>query len=165
MKFCLITIGLLFLFGCHSKKSALPVLVRVNYSWLDSIRKTADTSYIKKYGTKKFANATYYNNKKQDIICQVMKDSSDSIRQIIITKNNRRNFFAEYYSNGQLMAKLPLDSFGQYHGPSKHYYQHGFLESEGYFEHGLKKGAWKNYDDEGNLTAIQEYDKNGNVVK
>ena len=113
-------------------------MTRVNHAWLDSITQSADTSYVKKYGTNKFANATYYNNKQHDIICQVMKDLSDSIRQIIITKNNRRNFFAEYYTNGQLMATLQLDSFGQYHGPSKYYYQNGFVESEGNYEHGQK---------------------------
>ena len=164
MKYWLTIIGWIFLFGCSSKKNALPIMTRVNYAWLDSIRQSADTSYTKKYGTIKFANATYYNSKRQDIICQVMRDSSDSIRQIIITKNNRRNFFAEYYANGQLMATLPLDSFGQYHGPSKYYYQNGFVESEGYYEHGLKKGSWKNYNNEGKLTVVYEFDKNGNVV-
>ena len=140
-------------------------MVRVNYSWLDSIVQSSDTSYQKKYGTTKFAKAYYYINSKQGIICQVMKDDSDSIRQIIITKNNKRDFFAEYYANGQLMAKLRLDSFGQYHGPSKYYYQNSYPESEGDYQHGLKKGIWKNYNSKGELTGTIEYNINGNAVK
>jgi antitoxin component YwqK of YwqJK toxin-antitoxin module len=165
VKLSLVITGCILTFSCATKKNALQPMISVNHIWLDSIRQTSDTFYVKKYGTKKFANATYYINKKEAFICQVMKDSSDSIRQIIITKNNIRNFFAEYYANGQLMSKLPLDSFGQYHGPSKYYYQNGFIESEGDYYHGLKKGSWKNYDEHGKPTLTNEYDSNGNVVK
>lgn len=148
-----------------STKSKPPEKTGVNYAWVDSIMQSADTVYVKKYGTNKFANATYYNNQKLDIICQVMRDSADSIRQIIMTKHGHRIFIAEYYSNGQLIAKLPLDSFGQYHGPSKYYHQNGFVESEGDYEHGLKKGAWKNYSSDGKLISTSEYDGNGSVLK
>jgi antitoxin component YwqK of YwqJK toxin-antitoxin module len=165
MKFFLIITGCVLLFSCSSKKDALPTIASVNSIWLDSIRQSADTFYVKKYGTLKFAKAEYYLDRKNAIICQVMKDTSDTIRQIIITKNNKRNFFAEYYANGQLMAQLPLDSFGQYHGPSKYYYENGVVESEGNYEHGLKKGLWKNNDKEGKPTVTNEYDANGNVVK
>lgn len=165
MKLFLVITGCLFLFACSTKKNALPSMIRVNNSWLDSIRQSSDTSYVKKYGTSKFANAAYYINNKETIICQVMKDSSDSIRQIIITKNNKRSFFAEYYPNGQLMAQLPLDTFGQYHGPSKYYYENGLVESEGDYEHGLKRGVWKNNNKEGKPRGTNEYDTNGNVIK
>ncbi len=154
-----------YIFGCSAKKDSLPQKIGINYAWMDSVMQSADTVFEKKYGTTKFANATYYNNQQQDIICQVMRDSSDSIRQIIMTKNGQRIFLAEYYANGQLMAKLALDSFGQYQGPSKYYHQNGFVESEGDYEHGLKKGAWKNYSGEGKLISTSEYDANGNVIK
>ena len=164
MRFFLFIAGCLFIFGCTSKKKNLSSTIRVNTSWLDSIRQSSDTSYVKKYSTGKFVNATYYVNNKQAIICQVMKDSADTIRQIIIAKNNKRNFVAEYYANGQLMAKLPLDTFGQYHGPSKYYYQNGRIESEGDYDHGLKKGGWENYTKEGKPAGKNEYDNNGNVI-
>ncbi len=165
MKLLIIIANGIFLFGCASKDNASHKLVSVNHQWLDSIRQSGDTSYVKKYGTLKFANAEYFINRKDAIICQVMKDSSDSVRQIIITKNSRRNYFAEYYPNGQLIAQLPLDSFGQYHGSSKYYYQNGIIESVGDYKNGLKTGIWNNYDASGKLNSISEYDANGRVIK
>ena len=165
MKWMIKFLVAIFLFGCASKKEVAPLAIRVNYNWLDSVKRMSDSTYVKKYGTDKFANATYYKNNKEAVVCQVMKDLSDTIRQIIVTKNGKRNFIAEYYSNGQLVANLPLDSFGQYHGQSIYYYQNGFVESEGSYEHGFKKGIWKNYTIEGKLSEKNEYDSNGNVGK
>lgn len=154
-----------FLFGCSAKKSKVPFAIRVNYNWLDSIKLASDSAYIKKYATNKFANATYYLKYKEAIICQVMKDTEDTIRQIIITKNNKRNFVAEYYANGQLVANQPLDSFGQYNGAATYYYQNGLIESKGDYAHGLKKGIWENYSLNGKLTVKAKYDCNGNINK
>ena len=165
MKWMIKFLVAIFLFGCASKKEVAPLAIRVNYNWLDSVKRMSDSTYVKKYGTDKFANATYYKNNKEAVVCQVMKDLSDTIRQIIVTKNGKRNFIAEYYSNGQLVANLPLDSFGQYHGASKYYYQNGYPESEGDYQKGLKKGVWKNYNFKGELTGTIEYDINGNAIK
>lgn len=140
-----------------------PLAIRVNYNWLDSVKRISDSTYVKKYGTNKFANATYYIGNKEAVVCQVMKDLSDTIRQIIVTKKGKRNFIAEYYGNGQLVANLPLDSFGQYHGQSIYYYQNGFIESQGSYEHGFKKDIWKYYTAEGKLSKKNEYDSNGNT--
>ena len=163
MKWMIIFAVAIFLFGCSSKKEMAPLAIRVNYNWLDSVKRISDSTYVKKYGTNKFANATYYIGNKEAIVCQVMKDLSDTIRQIIVTKNGKRNFIAEYYDNGQLVANLPLDSFGQYHGKSIYYYQNGFIESQGSYEHGFKKDIWKYYTAEGKLREKNEYDSNGNV--
>lgn len=165
MKYIFLIAVFFCVFACNSKKKDMPPMIRVNNSRLDSIIKASDTSYVKKYGTHKFANAIYYINNKQASICQIMKDSADTIRQIIITKNNKRNFVAEYYANGQLMAKLPLDTFGQYHGPSKYYYENGKIESEGDYEHGFKKGEWKNYNEAGERYFKNKYDSNGNAIQ
>ncbi len=165
MRMFLVTSYCLFRISCNSKRNVPVHLSRVNHAWLDSICKSADTSYIKKYGTLKFANAEYYFNRKDSIVCQLMKDSSDSITQIIITKKNRRNFFAEYYPNGQLIAQLPLDSFGQYNGASKYFYQNGFVESEGDYKSGLKTGTWKDFDINGKLISLNEYDSNGQAIQ
>jgi antitoxin component YwqK of YwqJK toxin-antitoxin module len=164
MKCVLILIAYFFMLGCNPKKEKPNRVTGVNCSWLDSIKKSSDTTYIKKYGTNKFATATYYINSKEAITCQVMKDLSDSIRQIIVTKNNKRIFIAEYYGNGQLMAKLPLDTFGQYHGPATWFYENGYKESNGEYVHGFKKGEWKNYNQQGEFTGKNEYDSNGNIV-
>lgn len=165
MKIVLVIAGCFLLVGCNSKKNNSQQLIRVDDKWLDSVRRSGDTAYVKKYGTSRFAKAEYYLNKKNAVICQVMKDSTDSIRQIIITKNNRRSFFEEYYPNGQLIARLPLDSFGQYHGPSKYYYLNGLVESAGDYKNGLKTGIWKNNNGSGKLISTSEYDTNGQVSK
>jgi antitoxin component YwqK of YwqJK toxin-antitoxin module len=165
MKHVLIFIAFFFMLGCNTKMKTMSSVTGVNYNWLDSIKENSDTSYVKKYGTNKFATATYYINSKAAVTCQVMKDLSDSIRQIIVTKNNKRIFIAEYYGNGQLTAKLPLDTFGQYHGPATWFYENGYKESDGEYVHGFKKGEWKNYNQLGELTGKNEYDSNGNVTK
>ena len=92
MRTLLVIFCCLFFISCNSKRNVPVRLTRVNYAWLDSVCKSADTSYIKKYGTLKFANAEYYANRKDSIVCQLMKDSSDSIRQIIITKKTGETF-------------------------------------------------------------------------
>ncbi|CAN5157344.1 hypothetical protein BH11BAC5_BH11BAC5_18770 [soil metagenome] len=165
MKCVLILTAYFFMLGCNTQKEKPYLVTGVNYSWLDSIKKSSDTTYIKKYGTNKFATATYYINSKEAITCQVMKDLSDSIRQIIVTKNNKRIFIAEYYGNGQLTAKLPLDTFGQYHGPATWFYENGYKESDGEYVHGFKKGEWENYNQQGEFIGKNEYDSNGNVTK
>jgi antitoxin component YwqK of YwqJK toxin-antitoxin module len=153
------------LLSCGNTKNAIPPKTGVNHQWLDSVKQSADTIYEKRYGTLKFAKAVYYNNSGTNTICQVMKDSSDSIRQIILTKNGKRSFFAEYYSNGQIIAALPLDGFGQYNGASKYYYENGFIETEGEYQAGLKKGSWKNYDQKGRLISTSKYDGNGQAIE
>jgi len=162
---CVLLLATLFLMlACNTKKEKPHSVTGVNYNWLDSIKKSSDTTYVKKYGTNKFATATYYINSKDAVTCQVMKDASDAVRQTIVTKNNKRIFFAEYYDNGQVKAKLPLDTFGQYNGPATWFYENGYTESKGEYVHGFKKGEWKNYNQQGELTGKNEYDSNGNVV-
>lgn len=165
MRIILLVLSCIFFMSCNYERNVTPKLVGINHDWLDSILKSADTSYVKKYGTARFANAEYHIKKRDSFICQVMKDTSDSIRQIIITKKNKRSFFAEYYPNGQLIALLPLDTFGQCHGPSKYYYQNGIIESEGVYNNGLKIGTWKNYMETGERLTITEYNNNGQVIK
>jgi antitoxin component YwqK of YwqJK toxin-antitoxin module len=137
----------------------------LNRAWLDSIIKTGDSSYTKPYKRTDFVTATFYVNKKDSVICQVMKDSADSIRQVIIAKNDLRSFFAQYYANGVLQADLPLDEFGQHHGKATFYYENGNVQSSGFFNHGLKSGEWKVYDEKGKLTSTDKYDNNGQLIK
>ena len=137
----------------------------INRPWLDSIIKNSDSSYTKPYKRTDFVTAVFYINKKDSSVCQLMKDSADSIRQIIIAKNNVRSFFAQYYANGVLQASLPLDQFGQHHGTATFYYEDGSIQSTGNFNHGLKTGDWKVYDEKGKLTATDKYDNNGQLMQ
>ena len=157
--------GIIALYGCSPKTKAVKELIKADKAWLDSIQKNSDTSITKKYRGKDFFTAGYYINRKEKTVCQVMKDSSGNIRQVIADRNNIRIFTAEYYSNGQLKAKLPLDSTGKYHRQTKYYYQNGQVKSEGFFVHGFFSGQWKNYDEKGKFISKDEYDGNGQLIK
>ena len=131
---------------------------------LDSIVKHSDSSYTKPYYRTDFVTAVYYVNKKDSSICQLMKDSAGVIRQMIVTKKGVSTFFGQFFLNGQLQAKLPLDEFGHYHGPSTYYYKDGSTQSTGDYTHGLKTGQWKNFDEKGTLLSTDTYDQNGQLI-
>lgn len=157
--------ALLFLFGCTENNSHFkPEAKTINKPWLDSIINTSDSSYSKPYKRTDFVTAYFYVNKKDSSVCQVMKDSADRIRQVILAKRDIRIFFAQYYANGNLQADLPLDQFGQYHGTGTFYYEDGTVQSSGDFNHGLKTGKWKIYNEKGKLTSTDTYDKNGQLT-
>lgn len=152
----------LYFYSCKPRQ--LPLLL-ADKVWLDSIKNTSDSTYTKRYRNNRFVTAEYFINKNKKSVCQLMKDSFGTVRQIIITKNNTRTFFAAYYPNGQLMASYSMDSFGLYHGPSKYYYENGQIKSEGDYAKGFSSGQWKNYNEKGNLSSIDEYDLNGQRIK
>lgn len=138
---------------------------KIDNLWLDSLIKQSDSNYTKPYKRTDFVTATFYINKKDSSVCQVMKDSASAVRQIIISKKDVRTFFAQYYSNGQLQAHLTLDEFGQYNGAATNYYINGSIQSNGNYLHGLKQSQWKNFNEKGNLISLEEYDTNGQLFK
>ena len=77
---------------------------------LDSIIKTSDTVYTKKYRSQEFATATYFVNKKDSVVYQIMKDVNEVIRQVIGSKNNTLLYKAAYFANGQLMQDLKVNA-------------------------------------------------------
>jgi antitoxin component YwqK of YwqJK toxin-antitoxin module len=160
-RFLFPAILMLAVFSCTQKNRNSKILAS---SFIDSIIKHSDSSYEKSYYRTDFVTATYYFNKKDSTLSQMMKDSADKIRQVIITKKDTRIFFGSYYKNGQLQADLPLDEFGQYHGTGKFFYEDGSMQSTGNYNHGLKTGEWKVYDEKGEVTAADSYDANGNIL-
>jgi antitoxin component YwqK of YwqJK toxin-antitoxin module len=159
--FLLPAVLILSVFGCTKKNGNSKVLAGY---FIDSIIKHSDSSYEKPYYRTDFVTATYYLNKKDSTVCQLMKDSAGNIRQVIITKKDTRIFFGSYYKNGQLQADMPLDAFGQFHGAGKFFYEDGSLQSTGNYTHGFKTGDWKVYDEKGKVTATDSYDSNGNII-
>ena len=123
-------------------------------NWLDSIKKGSDTSWIKPYRNNEFVTAEYYVDRKDSIVTQLMKDSAGMIRQINIAKYDKvRLFFAEYYSNGQIKARLWVNNTGLYDGQAKYYYEDGIIKSIGSFNHGMYLGEWKNFNQKGKLVS------------
>ena len=151
-----------FIFSCSNKNNHVK---KLDTAWLDSIIKNSDSTYSKPYFRTDFVTATYYVNKKDSTVCQVMKDSSQTIRQIIIVKNNIRTFFAPYFDNGQLQSDIKLDQAGLYHGTLTNYYKNGAIENTGNYVHGLKTGTFKNYDSTGKLVSSDNYNKSGELIK
>lgn len=161
----LIPFAIIF-FSCSSKNRTPKEIIKIDAQWLDSIKQKADTTWIKPYRNNEFVTAEYYVDRKDSIVTQLMKDASGMIRQVSIAKyDNIRLFFAEYYANGQLQAKLPLDNEGRYDGEAKYYYEDGGIKSTGTFNHGLYAGEWKNYNEKGKLISTDQYDSNGRLIK
>lgn len=153
-------------YGCTTQSASNREIIKPDKTWLDSIKNKSDTSWTKSYRNKEFATAEYYIDKKDSIVTQLMKDSAGTLRQINIAKYDMvKLFFGEYYANGQLKAKLPLDKIGRYDGQGKYYYENGRVKSEGAFVKGFFSGRWKNYNQKGELISIDEYDDNGQLMK
>lgn len=133
--------------------------------WLDSINKNSDSTFSRTYKRSDFVTAYYYANKKFNTVCQVMKDAVSTIRQIIISKNDVRIHYSQCYANGQLMASLPLDEYGQFNGNAIYYFSNGDKQNEGAYQHGFRFGKWKNFTEQGKLISEDEYNSNGQVIK
>ncbi len=152
-------------YGCSQKKDLELQIIKPDAHWLDSIKKASDTSWVKDYRNNEFVKAEYYLSKKDSVLTQVMKDSFDHVRQVIAVRDKQtRLFFAQYYANGQLMAKFQFDTMGRYTGMSTSYYQTGVIKSNGEYKNGFHWGKWKNYDEQGNYISTDEYDENGQLV-
>lgn len=141
-------------------------MVNINTKWLDSIIHRSDTTWIKKYRNKEFATANYFLNKKDSIVTQIMKDSANKIRQIVVAKyGTLRLFYGEYYPNGQLKSKYDFDKQGSFHGESISYFENGNIKSRGYFNHGLYAGKWENYTTSGKLNSVVTYNLSGEMIR
>jgi hypothetical protein len=161
-------IFLLFIFAlaaCKSETNKNTVAVnKLDTTWLGSIIKQSDTSYSKPYKRTDFVTAFFYINKKDSIICQVMKDSSQQIRQVLISTKNSKTHFSQYYANGQLIADIPLNKYGQNDGMATYYYEDGKIKTKGKFKNSLYAGTWENYDENGHILVPTKYDENGNII-
>lgn len=156
---------LVFVFFSCTPKNRAETFKTFDRSFLDSIKAKSDTSFTKHYRNTDFVTAEYFINKKDSIVCQLMKDSTGQIRQILVAAKKRRVFGAEYYKNGQLVAFRPLSPDGKYNGAATYYYESGIIKSKGYYEDGFHVGRWNNYSAEGNLISTELYNANGVLVK
>lgn len=138
---------------------------KLNKAWLEKIIRKSDSTYIKHYFRKDFVTASYYINKKDSTLCQVMRDSSENVRQVIITKNDIRTFFSQYYPNGQAVFINHLKEDGKFEGDAVNYYSNGKVKSKGKYHDGLYSGLWEYYDENGRLIRKEEYDSNGQRIK
>ncbi|MES1197898.1 MAG: hypothetical protein ABUL41_01315 [Chitinophagaceae bacterium] len=166
MKITGVIVFLAIFFSCKQKDNGFSSIPeRLDTTWLATIIRSSDTSYSKPYFRTDFVTASYYINRMDSTLCQVMRDSSNRVRQIITTKKNIRTFYAQYYPNGHAQAILPLDASGKYDGNAIIFYEDGDIKSKGKYRHGSYAGKWKNYDEKGKLVTEDEYDSNGQLIK
>lgn len=152
--------AVILLSACTQKTKPSGPLITFRQAFLDSIIKGSDTSYSKPYKRPDFVKAEYYRSKTDSSVCQVMRDSANSVRQVIISRGNVRTYFAQYYANGQLIADLKQDVYGQNDGPATYYNENGTIKRAGNYSHGFSTGSWKEYDENGIITVVR-YDSNG----
>ena len=129
----------------------------VDLALIDSLKKTADTSFYKELLTEDFAAASYYGNRKDSILMQIMKGSDSSIKQIIVTKNDRRIYYAQFYDNGQQKALYNFDGYGTNDGASSEFHENGQVKEMGIYKAGYRIGEWTFYDSLGNEVEKKKY--------
>jgi len=167
MKFSIFIISLFLITSCdehHTEHSALePVLI--NMRRIDSIRVNSDTGISRVIGAKEFYSAEQWLSKDGLTITKIMKDTIGRISALVQFKDNVRIAYEEYYPEGQLKARLPLNGQGQYDGSATYYYPHGRIKSYGHYVNGFFSGRWKSFDSTGQLLSTDTYDQNGQLTK
>lgn len=153
------------LVSCKQTQRSPIEIIRVDEDFLDSIRNNNDTGYTRMIGAGEFNIAEQYIRKHDSLISKIMKDTAGNVVAVVQFQKGKRNFYAEYYTNSQLKASLPLNKNGAFDGYAKYYYEDGRVKSEGFYTNGLFSGQWKNYNAVGRLVSIDEYDRNGQVIK
>jgi hypothetical protein len=164
MKWVLIMGMLVFVISCRNKMEGPVEVIRIDPSFIDSIRKESDTSYTRSIGAGEFYTAEQLLDREDSTITKILRDTAGRVTGMVQYRKGIRTFIGEYYINGQLKGKIPLDDKGQVHGEARYYYEDGRVRSEGAFQHGLYAGTWKLYDARGKLGSTEWYDSNGQLV-
>jgi hypothetical protein len=166
MKFVIIpVVAAILCMGCKSTVNHLPGGInKIDMAFFDSVRHNSDTGFTRIIGAGEFYSAEQYYTG-DSIVSKIMKDTAGRITAFVQFHKNTRTAYAEYYSNGQLKAKLLPDSQGRFDGRATYYYEDGRIKSEGVYDKGLFSGTWKNYSVEGVLVSTDEYDANGQLIR
>lgn len=149
--------------ACSQNQSPVEKIF-IDQQKLDSIRSNSDSGYTRTIGAAEYYKAEQYINLKDDITTKIMKDTADHVIGFVQYKKGKKIDFAEFYTNGQLKAKLLLDEEGQFNGYARYYYEDGRVKSDGYYLHGLYTSEWKNYDVSGILESVDRYDEKGQHI-
>ena len=151
--------------GCKDTVNHLPGgMCKIDMAFFDSIRCNSDTGFTRIIGAGEFYSAEQYY-RGDSIVSKIMKDTAGRITAFVQFHKNIRTAYAEYYSNGQLKAKLLLDDQGLFDGRAAYYYEDGNIKSEGVYDKGFFSGTWKNYSAGGVLVSTDEYDANGQLIR
>ncbi|MBC7508823.1 MAG: hypothetical protein H7320_08755 [Ferruginibacter sp.] len=163
--FLVVFISVFFIVACNNTNSNLSLLQnQQDEQLIDSLKKVSDTFYVKRYGRTDFVTAEYIIVKKDSIHVQVMRDSANKLRQLVVTKKNINVYVARFFKNGQLMAKTTCNVKGNIDGIATNYYDNGSVKEHGNYTNGIKTGKWKEYSVENKLTETV-FDTNGIKIR
>lgn len=152
--------------GCDQSKNTGPFHDnKLNNSWLKSIISKSDSTYTRPYYRSDFVTASYYINKKDSTLTQVMRDSSERVRQVIVETKGVRSFSAQFYPTGYAIAMTGFNTQGQFHGGATFLYPDGRVKSKGQYANGFHSGVWETYNPEGKLVLKEEYGADGQLLK
>ncbi|MET0392642.1 MAG: hypothetical protein ABW019_05855, partial [Chitinophagaceae bacterium] len=138
---------------------------KLNNAWLKNIINSSDSAYSRPYYRSDFVTASYYINKKDSTLAQVMRDSAERVRQVIVEKNGVRSFSAQFYPTGYAITIAGLNPQGQFHGQATFLYADGRVKSKGQYENGFYSGVWETYSPEGKLVLREEYGPGARLLK
>ncbi|HRP58165.1 hypothetical protein [Agriterribacter sp.] len=166
MRFLISVVAVAMLYtGCKSTVNHLPGgMGKIDMAFFDSVRYNSDTGFTRIIGAGEFYSAEQYY-RGDSIVSKIMKDTAGRITAFVQFHKNIRTAYAEYYSNGQLKAKLLLNDQGLFDGRATYYYGDGSIKSEGVYDKGFFSGAWRNYSAGGVLLSTDEYDANGQLIR
>lgn len=147
------------LLGCKQKADVSAIeVIKLDTALVTEIKQSSDSFSVKPMGGQNTELIyTYYRGKeyKDDIITTV----GDTIVGLIRKKDGVNYFICEYYTNGQVIGNINLSSNGKLNGLAKYYYPNGRIKTEGRWKDYNSVGIWKEYDEEGKLVSIYDYDK------
>ncbi len=164
----IIRLFLLFLlllnFSCRQKETSGIEVIKIDKKFIDSLHNISDTTYTTFIGRHDFYTADFYVTYKDSLLTKVLKDSLGNVVGLNKSKEGVVFFAAEYYPNGQLIAKTDFKP-GTVDGPATYYYPDGRIKSTGLWRNYAQVGIWKNYNENGELKEVVHYDDKGYIIK
>ncbi|HRN58505.1 MAG TPA: hypothetical protein PLL71_18720 [Agriterribacter sp.] len=167
MKFLVFPVVAAILYmGCKNTVDHLSAgMSKTDGAFFDAIRHNSDTGFTRIIGANEFYSAEQYYSGGDSLVSKIMKDAAGNITGFVQFRKNIRTAYAEYYANGQLKGRLPLDSLGRFDGHTTYYYADGSTKSEGAYKQGFFSGKWNNYAPGGALVSTDEYDTGGRLIR
>lgn len=149
-----ITISLcVLLLACSDNSKSEIEIIKLDLSKdLILAMSTADsTSFVPKSETDTLIKIYSKNN------LTIIQKENLTVTSIIKMKDSIKTFVGEYYTNGQLKGKIPLNASGEMDGDVKYFHKDGRVKGFGQFKSGKKTGIWKKFNEDGELISTETY--------
>lgn len=166
MRELLIGLIIFIITGCMNKEISPIEIVKLDHRIINEIMnpENHDSMFVAYPKRKDFWSIEQYiikPNKENAIF----KDSVGDIVGYYKRIDGKNYETVECYPNGQLKGKLNYSEPGVIDGEAKYYYQDGRLKSIGMWNKFNRIGIWKNYDENGKLVLIEEFNEKGKLIE